>query len=279
MFGYVIADVKELSLEQKARYTQVYCGICRRIKMQASSAARLGLSNDMVFLALLLMSLYEPQEEQGTRACGFHPIKPRAWTDNPYIAYAADMNVALAYYNALDNWQDDKSLTARAAAGVLKNHWPRIREQYPRQCGAMETCIRELSRLERENCPDADAAAGCFGKLLGELMVYREDLWQDSLYNLGYFLGRFIYLADAAADFSRDKRKHSYNPFLAMGMEDSKQFEQYLVMAMSRCARFFESLPLVQDKEILDNMIYSGVWLAYRSRQKKQKDTGGPPNG
>ena len=276
MFGYVIADLQELSAEQKDRYRRVYCGICRRIRLQSSSLARLGLSNDMAFLALLLMSLYEPEESCGSRACGLHPIKPRPWTDNVYIAYAADMNVALAYYNALDNWNDDKSLPSGAVSQVLKKHWPRIREVYPRQCAAIEDCLQELSRLERENAPDPDAAAGCFGRLLGQLLVYHQDLWAEDLYQLGYFLGRFIYLADAAVDYEKDKRKGSYNPFVASGMEEAS-LEQYLVMAMSRCARFFEKLPLVQDKEILNNMIYSGVWLAYRSRQKKH--TGGNQDG
>lgn len=274
MFGFVMADVRELTQEQKQRYLAVYCGICRRIRQQSGQLARLGLSYDMAFLALLLMSLYEPEEETGDRACGLHPVKPRKWVDNEYIRYAADMNVALGYYNALDDYEDDGKRTAKLAASVLKKSCPAIAEKYPRQCRAIEECIGKLSRLEREGCTNPDEPAACFGALMAELLVCREDLWADTLRQMGMALGRYIYLADAAIDYRRDKRKGSYNPFLAMGMEaDATKWEQYLVLAMGRCTEYFERLPLVQDKKILDNILYSGVWMEYRSRQKKQ--TGG----
>ena len=275
MFGFVMADVRELTRQQQDRYSAVYCGICRRIREQSGQLARLGLSYDMAFLALLLMSLYEPEEESGERACGLHPIKPRKWTDNEYIRYAADMNVALAYYNALDDYQDDGKYSAKLVSSVLKKSCPAIEAQYPRQCKAIEECIAKLGQLERTGCNNPDEPASCFGALMGELLVYREDLWADNLRQMGMALGRYIYLADAAIDYRRDKRKGSYNPFLAMGMEeDWQRWEQYLVLAMGRCTEHFERLPLVQDKKILDNILYSGVWVEYRSRQKKQT-TGG----
>ena len=92
MFGYVTASMRELTKEQQRRYGAVYCGICRRIREQSGQLARLGLSYDMAFLAMLLMSLYEPEEESGKKACNLHSIKPRPWVDNEYIRYAADMN-------------------------------------------------------------------------------------------------------------------------------------------------------------------------------------------
>ena len=58
----ITASLRELTKEQQRRYGAVYCGICRRIRTQSGNLARLGLSYDMAFLALLLMSLYEPEE-------------------------------------------------------------------------------------------------------------------------------------------------------------------------------------------------------------------------
>ena len=116
MFGYVTASVKELDKQMQHRYSAVYCGICRRIRLQSGNVARLGLSYDMAFLALLLMSLYEPEETAGDKACLMHPVKKRPWVDNRYIQYAADMNVVLGYYNCLDDWQDDRKLSAKLMA-------------------------------------------------------------------------------------------------------------------------------------------------------------------
>ena len=275
MFGFVSANLEELSKEENVRYNAVYCGICKAIREQSSSAACLGLSYDMAFLALLLMSLYEPEETSGPRACGLHPIKPRPWVDNEYIRYCAQMNVALGYYNALDDYEDEGHLRAKWMAGVFGKELDGVKTRYPRQCEAIERCIHRLNRLEKENCSNPDLPAGCFGELLGELFVYREDLWESALRQTGDALGRYIYLADAAMDYRKDKKHKQYNPFIAMDAgENPAQWEQYLVLAMGRCTDAFERLPLVQDKAILNNILYSGVWVEYRKRMRSKKNDG-----
>ena len=275
MFGYVMANLRELTKEQRQRYGSVYCGICRRIREQSACSARLALSYDMAFLALLLMSLYEPEETCGTHACGLHPLNPRPWLDNEFIRYGADMNVALAYYNAMDDCYDDRNPLAKVLAGRLEKSLPEIRSRYPRQCQAMERCICRLRELEQSNCGNPDQPAAAFGELMGELLDYRQDLWSGNLRQMGMALGRYIYLADAVVDYRKDLRKKQYNPFLAMGgVEDRAGWENYLVLAMGRCTDYFERLPLVQDKALLDNILYSGLWVEYRRRQRGRKAPG-----
>ena len=102
---------------------------------------------------------------------------------------------------------------------------------------------------------------------------YQEDLWAPVLRETGFHLGSFIYMADAAVDYRADKRKNKYNPFLAMGTgEDWTRWEQYLVLAMGRCTEHYEKLPLVQDKALLDNILYSGVWVNFRGKGAKVRE-------
>lgn len=271
MFGLVAANPAELTPQQKERYNSVYCGICRSIRDDASNLCRLGLRYDMAFLALLHMSLYEPEETSGDRACLLHPVKPRPWVTSGPILYAGEMNVALAYHNCLDDWKDDRNLGAKLLADVFAKHCGGIREAYPRQWNAIDSSINQLNDLEEKQTPDPDAGANCFGRLMGELMVWREDQWAPYLRQIGFYLGRFIYLADAALDYRRDVRKGKYNPIAASGAEDPEQWQEYLVMAMARCTQYYEQLPLVQDKEILDNILYSGVWVNYYGRRKENR--------
>ena len=273
MFGYVTASLKELDKESEKRYGAVYCGICRRIRLQSGNVARLGLSYDMAFLALLLMSLYEPEDACGDRACLMHPVRKRPWLDNKYIQYAADMNVALSYYNFLDDWQDDGKRSAKLMAQQFGKHLPEIERRYPRQCRAIADCIRQLSDLEKANCGNPDEPASCFGQLMGELLTYEEDLWAPTLRQMGFYLGRFIYLLDAALDYDKDEKKGKYNPYLAMGTgKDWLRWEEYLVLTMGRCTANFEKLPLVQDKPLLDNILYSGVWVNKRGKREDHND-------
>ena len=273
MFGFVTANLKELTKQQQDRYGGIYCGICLGIKARAGQIPRLGLSYDMAFLAMLLMSLYEPEEAAAPLRCGLHPLRKRQWFDNEYIRYAAAMNVALAYYNLLDDWNDDGRHSAKLMAVAFGKTLPEIEEQYPRQCKAIEDCIGQLSRLEKENCPNPDEPAHQFGRLLGELFVYHEDLWAPTLRQMGDALGRFIYLADAAVDYRKDFRKGKYNPYIAMGGgEDWPRWEEYLVLTLGRCTAFYEKLPLVQDKSILDNILYSGVWTNFHGLGAKARE-------
>ena len=271
MFGFVMADIKELTPEEDIRYRQFYCGICRQMCLRHGSLARLGLSFDLAFLGLLLHSLYEPEEMTGQKACGMHPIKPRPWVDSEYIAYCADMNVALAYYKALDDQQDKEG--KKSLVRLFGKNMEEISKRYPRQCKAMAENLEQIRLLEQENCQNPDLPAGAFGRLLEDVFVYKEELWEEELRQLANCLGRFIYLADGAVDYAHDKKKGSYNPFLAMGMEpDWEKWTEFLVLEMAGCTDAYERLPLVEDKHLMDNILYGGVWLLYRQKQKRAKD-------
>ena len=123
MFGYVVAPVEGLEEAQLVRYKAVYCGLCRRLGERHGQLARLGLTYDMTFLALLLASLYEPEEQTGTNRCLVHPREPRAWAVSDMTDYAADMTIALVYHKSLDDWADDHALHAKAYAGILASSY------------------------------------------------------------------------------------------------------------------------------------------------------------
>lgn len=269
MFGFVTANWKELDASQRERYGAVYCGICRSIHSRASGLARVTLSYDMAFLALLHMSLYEPEEHAGKSRCMLHAIHPKPWLANACIDYAADMNVALAYYKAMDDVQDEGKPSAKLLAKALKPHLAPVEERFPRQCAAIRECIAQLSTLEQANTENPDLPASCFGRLMAELMVWKDDQWSEDLRSLGFWLGRFIYLADAMLDYDRDKRKKQYNPLL-FREKNPQEWKEYLVLAMARCTESYEKLPLVQDKALLDNIVYSGVWVRCHGKAEKE---------
>ncbi len=269
MFGFVTANWKELDASQRERYGAVYCGICRSIHSRASGLARVTLSYDMAFLALLHMSLYEPEERAGKNRCMLHASPPTPWIANACIDYAADMNVALAYYKAMDDVQDEGKPSAKLLAKALKPHLEPVEARFPRQCAAIRECIVQLNALEEAGTENPDLPASCFGRLMAELMVWTDDQWSETLRSLGFWLGRFIYLADAMLDYDRDKRKKQYNPLL-FREKDPQKWKEYLVLAMARCTESYEKLPLVQDKALLDNIVYSGVWVRCHGKAEKE---------
>ncbi len=273
MFGYVTLAQEALPKERRERYRSFYCGLCRTLRMRHGKLSRITLSYDMTFLYLLLQSLYEPQETQGLEHCFVHPVAGCQYVCSETAAYCADMNVALSYHKCLDNWQDDHSLFSRAEAALLQKAYDRVRERYPKKCQEIEQCMREVSALEKAGDQSLDAVANATAQMLGCVYRYQEtDYWADTLARMGQALGRFIYLMDAYDDLPGDLRWKRYNPLAAhYQREDYETFvHQSLTMLIAECTEAFETLPLVQDADLLRNILYGGCWMRYHALQKRR---------
>ena len=284
MFGYLAPDMSRLTPEELARYKACYCGLCRCLQDRHGVASRLTLNYDMTFLVLLLQSLYEPEERAGDETCLIHPFRSRPWQTSEVTAYAADLNLALAYLKRKDDWDDDGSLLALSQAKAIQKAYDRLCQGYPRQCGAMRSGLEALGRLESRQIEDPDAAAACFGSLLGELFVWREDRWSDTLRTMGDALGRALYVMDACMDLPADAARNRYNPFRRYyGLPDNEdRFRSILRMLMGDCVHAFDRLPLVQDAALLKNILCLGLWTQFDRRyraKKEEKDDQGSVSG
>jgi hypothetical protein len=41
---------------------------------------------------------------------------------------------------------------------------------------------------------------------------------------------------------------------------------------MADCTEVYESLNIVKDKELIENILYSGVWMKYELKKAKEKE-------
>lgn len=284
MFGYVIARKDTLSEEQLARYRGCYCGLCHALKEQAGSLHRLALNYDMTFLILVLSSLYEPEEKADSARCAVHPARPQDFWQNRFSTYAADLTVALTYHKLRDDWLDEGDKLKKGLMDQMQPAYDKVKFRLPRQCAHIEQELAALTALEQANETVPDKCAAAFGRLMAELFVLEEDRWSPVLREMGFFLGQFIYLQDAAVDLQKDAKKGRYNPLLAMHAGQTRplaDFEPMLLMVASGFAAAFDRLPLVQDADLLRNILFEGVWTMYhqaRARQehKEKKKEGAP---
>ena len=272
MFGYLVAASNVLEEEQLSRYKQVYCGLCRSLQRCFGQTARLTLNYDMSFLVLLLGSLYEPEELADTRRCPRHPLEAQPFVVSEISDYAAQMNIAMAYLKCLDDWRDDRRLSALAESKTLEAGYKAVCARYPRQCAAIEAALADLTALEKEGREDPDAAADCFGRMMEEIFVYKEDRWADWLRGMARALGRFLYLLDAAMDLDDDHAAGSYNPFASLcGRDDNEQrFRDILKMQLGECLYFFDKLPLVRDVGLMQNILCIGLWTAFNQKYSRK---------
>lgn len=275
MFGYININQKELSEESKKIYQAYYCGLCQKLKTNCGTKGQMLLSYDLTFLIVLLTGLYELENTETEFTCPLHPTKKRTAYISEATEYAADMNLILAYQNLLDDWKDEKSYTKKAFVKILDKDYTRIVSKYPRQVRALEEFMRKTAEAEKNKETNLDLVAGLTGEMLGEIMCWREDEWQEEMRTLGFYMGKFIYLMDAYEDYEADQKKNCYNPLVYMEKENDQEFDTFckllLTSMMSECAKSFERLPILLHADILRNILYSGVWSKYEYLQLRKK--------
>lgn len=72
----------------------------------------------------------------------------------------------------------------------------------------------------------AEPTANLLRELFGELAGC-DNKQRPALESFGYFLGRWVYLMDAADDLAEDMRSGSFNPFIKrLGLEGKKELTQ-----------------------------------------------------
>lgn len=263
----------ELRIREFDRYRGFYCGLCRAIGSRCGAACRLALSFEMTFLSMLLSSLYEPQTGEERRVCALHPLSKRLMLSNEAVDYCADVSAVISYYDLRDGWEDERSVRALAASGLLARAARRAGEALPRQREATARYVERLHEVERRGDENLDAAANLTGELFAELCVMKRDVYEPDLREMGFYLGKFIYLCDSYEDLERDEKKNAYNPLLPRSREPDFEAncEAMLGDMMARACLAFERLPLVQDAEILRNILYSGIWMRFEGAGERRK--------
>ena len=231
--------------------------MCKRQGELFGALSRLSLSYDFAFLAILLDSMAEKPTDIYEGKCMIHPLRrcPVAAKCDA-LSYSANMSIAMSYFKIKDDMADGGLSKKTAAYPIFAAMLKKVRKLYPEKIGILEKCLDNLTELERESCKTPDLPAREFGNLTAELFAYGDrDI--RVLRNLGYNLGRWLYITDAADDWAEDIKKKSYNPFETE--EDIRENLPSLWYNMSEIAAAYELLNIKRNKPLLDNIIYLGI--------------------
>ena len=234
MFGYVVVSEQDLKIREFNLYRSYYCGMCMDLKENYGQTGRLTLSYDT------------------------------------------------SYYSCLDDWNDEKDPKKKMFAALLKSKSERACALYPEKAAVIRGKLSELSELEKragsreesDLTPAAllDRTGSIFGDLLAEVFDCRKDTWSPALRRVGFNLGKFIYILDAYDDLEKDEKNGSFNPLLSM--KDKPHLDDYvrgvLTMTLSDCTGAFETLPVVENIDILRNILYCGIWCKFEEVYRKR---------
>jgi len=272
MFGYVKPVVGEMLVREHEFYKATYCGICRAMKKHTGVLSNVTLSYDSVFLALVRM-LYIPDEDfkAEQRRCIAHPTKKKPMLkENSAIEYTAKAFAVLTYYKIKDDLNDESGLkkfgvtVVRPIVSVANK-----KADLDSLATTVADRLDKITALEKAKCQSIDEPAGLFGQLLGEIFAYGlPDSERLVPYEVGYHLGRFIYAADAAEDYEKDRKSGSYNPYVILygGKDLSKENKENikcgLLLECKKIEAAVNLLPFGRRatiENIISNIIYLGL--------------------
>lgn len=265
MFGYIKIYKSELLVREYEAYKSVYCGLCKAMGKEYSFLSRLTLSYDCTFYAMFLMSLKRSCNGFESGRCRFNPFKKCSYCkcESDALSKAAAVSVILSYYKVVDDINDSGGLK-RTALKIVKPFFSRWRKKaakrYPEIDKLAEKMLSSQLNAEKDSGCTLDMAADPTAEFLASLLELEGSGDDARIYRqIGYGLGRFIYLADAADDYIKDVKSNSFNPFKQYKDNLKEVMNNNLSSSLAMTYDAYNLLDLVDFKGIIDNVILKGL--------------------
>ena len=267
MFGYVRINKMDLTFREYEHYKAYYCGLCKYLKINHTELSRMTINYDITFLIVLLSSIYQPSAQVFHEKCIVDPVKKKKHIINEITEYAASMNILLAYYKLEDDVNDEGDIKSRLVRRAYRKSFKTAYDKYHQKADFIKACLGELRSLEEDQSTSIDQTSNCFARLLEEIFDYKDDEYRDRLRKVGFNIGKYIYIMDAYEDLDQDLEKGRYNPFSSY--KDDREglkvkVDKLIGMTLARLEEAILNLDIKVNKSIIDNIIYSGVYLRYK---------------
>jgi len=268
VFGYLAPLKGELKVREYEVYNAYYCAICHAVKRRYGELPRLLLSYDSVFIAMLFAALSGGTETLSfsTFRCFNNPLKKRdEAAPAAAMDYAADVMVLLGWYGLEDGRIDRdqgsplKSASTAFGEAAIRRAGRQAAERLGDKARACRGYLEEQRALETAKEESLDRVADPTGRMLEELLDFPDTPGlSKELRELGYHLGRYIYIIDAADDLEKDRKTGAYNP-LVLNPKTAENLKTAIALDLARAGKILAGLPLKYHKPIIENIVYLGL--------------------
>lgn len=282
MFGYIRIYKPELKVKEFEIYNAVYCGLCRYLGKNYGALSKLFLNYDATLIALLSSSLTEGCDGYERRRCRANPLKKCTYCKNDagYMRLAAASLMVLSDLKVKDNIADGGFFVALCCRAVGAYTGRKAKKAYREFPALKDIAVRYQSEQKsaENGAASVDAAAEPTAKALSQIfgLIGGEEKYRFVLEKMGYCIGKWVYLCDAAEDLEKDMKKGRFNPLSAeAGDEDPLAFaKRRLTPVMNNCRtellKYSQLLNYEKYREITDNIF--GLGLKYQQDKIFEKE-------
>lgn len=266
MLGYVRAYRPEMKFKDYDMYKGVYCSLCKSIGRRYGLIARLTLSYDFTFLAILRMAVRKNRVCMKKSHCSFNPMKKcyDCSGSSVDIAYTADVSMLTFYYKIKDNIADSnffKKLLCKMLLPYANHIYKKAKKNNPVIAEKLGRLMEAQAEAEKRNA-GVDEAADASAKMLAEMLSTDIESSDNAALNrVGYYLGRWVYLIDAVDDCGDDIKSGNFNPLKRRyNLPDFKtNCERMLSLTVGEAINNFNKLEIYRFYDIIDNVLIYGT--------------------
>ncbi len=186
--------------------------------------ARMTLSYDCTFFALWLMALHKKCLGFREGRCVVNPLKKcgACIGGGDELRLASALSVIMVYQKVRDNIADDRFLKRMKSYMVLpfvSQMRRKAAKDYPELDKIVALAMMEQAAAEQNPGQSIDFYAEPTAKMMEQVFAFGaaapELSPEDRLVRqAGYFLGRWVYIIDAADDLEKDLYEGAFNPFI-----------------------------------------------------------------
>ncbi len=293
MIGYVKIYKPELRVIDYELYRAVYCSLCRQMGKLYGPFARFALNYDFTFLSLLEISQKQECPVYKKARCVFNPLvrcnNVKECGDE--LSYAADAAIITSYYKVKDNLKD-RGISKRIKAGLVYPlfalFYRKAKKRSPKVDEYVKEYIAAQDEVESRQSDSIDKAAEPTAVMLQRLFedIGEGDISKRVLSRIGYCIGKWIYLMDAADDLESDVKLKNYNVLaVKFGIKEYdelliKKAREYITFTLNVCrteaAASAQLLDVNRYHDIIDNILYLGLEYTQNNvilRKKVSKNT------
>ena len=290
MLGYVKAFKPEMKIKDYELYRGIYCSLCRALGRNYSPVAQLFLSYDFALAAVLRLAVGESGCEFSQKRCPYNPAKKCLICGRKdELDLCAHAVIITVYYKVIDNMRDagfKSKLLAYLIYPVIYFMHKKAARLAPEIEKAVSEAMEEQRIAEEKNGVGIDEAAHPSANALGKVFSLGfEGDEKQLLYSIGYMIGRFVYILDAADDLESDLKSGSFNPFKNADISNEEKraefadrVEQMLNLTQSTALESLDTLETKRFEEILENIVFDGldncgkrVLAKYRPQKNEEK--------
>lgn len=281
MFGYVRPQKSELLVREYEQYKGVYCSLCRQLGKSYGIASRLTLSYDCTFYAMLLLAMNSECPGFQSGRCVVNPFKKCTYCNagEKELIAASALSVFMTYHKIRDDIDDSRflgKLRGYLLLPLASHARKKAARDFPQMDSIVANAMVQQRTAEQSENPGIDLCAEPTANMLQQVFEMAGGVNPgDStrvrvLQQFGYFLGRWVYLIDAADDLEKDVKAKSFNPFaIQYHLDESSTQEEFgkvkenanlaLNSTLSQLIAAFNILDLQHFGSILENVIVKGL--------------------